>query len=103
MNEGLSVYCDKITDPQNLGAILRSALFYGVSSVFSGKKNHCPLNSTVSKTSAGAMELMDIFSVGNSSEFITNWKENGGTVIATGVDTAKPHTKAHEIRKIIKL
>ena len=103
MNEGLSVYCDKITDPQNLGAILRSALFYGVSSVFSGKKNHCPLNSTVSKTSAGAMELMDIFSVGNSSEFITNWKENGGTVIATGVDTATPHTKAHEIRKIIKL
>ena len=53
--KGISVYCDKITDPQNFGAILRSALFYGVSAVFTGRKHHCPLNSTVSKTSAGAI------------------------------------------------
>ena len=48
------MYCDKITDPQNFGAVLRSCLFFGVSHVFTGKKQHCPLNSTVSKTSAGA-------------------------------------------------
>lgn len=56
--KGISLYCDKITDPQNFGAILRSALFFGCKAVFTGKKYHCPLNTTVSKTSSGAMELM---------------------------------------------
>lgn len=64
--DGVSVYCDKITDPQNFGAVIRSALFFGATAVFTGKKNHCPLNSTVSKTSSGAMELVKIYSVLNS-------------------------------------
>lgn len=52
---GIYVYCDKISDPQNFGAILRTSLFFGVNTVFTGKKKHCPLNTTVSKTSAGAL------------------------------------------------
>lgn len=56
--KGIYVFCDKITDPQNFGAILRSSLFFGVETVFTGKKNHCPLNSTVSKASAGAAQLI---------------------------------------------
>ena len=92
--QGISLYCDKITDPQNFGAILRSALFYGVSAVFTGRKNHCPLNSTVSKTSSGAMELINIHAVGNSTDFVNNWRQKGGTVISTGVDAKKQHTKA---------
>jgi tRNA G18 (ribose-2'-O)-methylase SpoU len=42
--DGIYVYCDKITDPQNFGAILRSCLFFGVTTIFTGKKHHCPLN-----------------------------------------------------------
>ena len=52
--------CDRITDPQNFGAILRSCFFFGVSNIVVGRKYHCPLNSTVSKVSAGALELLDI-------------------------------------------
>ena len=61
--EGIYVYCDKITDPQNFGAILRSCLFFGVKTVFTGRKNHCPLNTTVSKTSSGASQLINTFLV----------------------------------------
>lgn len=99
--EGISLFCDKITDPQNFGAILRSALFFGVSAVFTGKKHHCPLNTTVSKTSSGAMELMQIYGVSNSLEFLQKWKSKGGTVVATGVDLTRPHTTAHEIKKVL--
>lgn len=53
--EGLYIYCDKITDPQNLGAIIRSCLFFGVKNIFMPKKSNCPLNSTVSKASSGAL------------------------------------------------
>ena len=99
--QGISVYCDKITDPQNFGAILRSCLFFGASTVFTGKKNHCPLNSTVSKTSAGAMELMDIYGINNSTYFMQKWKENKGTIVSTGIDEKRPHIGAHQIRQIL--
>lgn len=56
--KGLYVFCDKITDPQNLGAIIRSSLFFGVKNIFVSKKNMSPLNSTVSKASSGALEIM---------------------------------------------
>lgn len=52
---GVYVFCDKISDPQNFGAIFRSSLFFGARTIFTGKKGHCPLNETVSKTSSGAM------------------------------------------------
>ena len=55
---GVYIMCDKITDPQNFGSIIRTSLFYGVINIFSSKKNAAPLNSTVSKASAGALELM---------------------------------------------
>jgi tRNA G18 (ribose-2'-O)-methylase SpoU len=58
-----------------LCAILRSCLFFGVSHVFTGKKQHCPLNSTVSKTSAGAAELIQTHLVENSKLFVEKWKK----------------------------
>ena len=61
--DGMYVLCDKITDPQNLGAVIRSCLFYGVKTIFLNKKNSCPLNPTVSKASAGALELMPVHSI----------------------------------------
>lgn len=47
--------CDKISDPQNFGSIIRSSLFYGAKNLFTSKKYSSPLNSTVSKASAGAL------------------------------------------------
>lgn len=61
--QGLYIYCDKITDPQNFGAIVRTSLFYGVKGIFTSKKNIAPMNSTVSKASSGALEISDIHSV----------------------------------------
>lgn len=54
-SQGIYVMCDKITDPQNFGSIIRSSLFYGVKNIFTSKKNSAPLNSTVSKASSGAL------------------------------------------------
>lgn len=62
--DGIYVFCDKITDPQNFGAIARSCLYFGIKGIFTNKKNSAPLNTTVSKASSGALELMDIYNVG---------------------------------------
>lgn len=41
-----------------MGAIIRTSLFYGIKNILISKKNISPLNSTVSKASSGALELM---------------------------------------------
>lgn len=54
------VLFDKITDPQNMGAMIRTSLFFGIKNILISKKNISPLNSTVSKASSGALELINI-------------------------------------------
>ncbi|KAF9391736.1 hypothetical protein BGX21_011188 [Mortierella sp. AD011] len=47
---------DEVVDPQNLGAIMRTALFMGVDGVIVCHKNSAPLSAVVAKASAGALE-----------------------------------------------
>ena len=57
----MTIFLDKITDPKNFGAIIRTCLYLGVENIVVDEVSRCPLNSTVSKTSSGALELMDIY------------------------------------------
>eukprot|EP01138_Halocafeteria_seosinensis_P000109 gb/GECG01000111.1/.p1 GENE.gb/GECG01000111.1/~~gb/GECG01000111.1/.p1 ORF type:complete len:218 (+),score=8.81 gb/GECG01000111.1/:1-654(+) len=61
INKGDSVTLlalDELQDVHNVGAIVRAAAFYEVDAIILSSKNMCPLNATVSKTSAGALETM---------------------------------------------
>ncbi|GAB9467513.1 hypothetical protein Gpo141_00004854 [Globisporangium polare] len=49
---------DELHDPQNLGAILRSAHFLGCSAVLISERNSAPLSPAASRASAGAMEVL---------------------------------------------
>lgn len=57
-------------DPRNLGAVLRSAHFLGVDKIITSRRNSCPLTPVVSKASAGAMEVMDVFSIDDVAGFL---------------------------------
>ncbi|KAI9208665.1 Alpha/beta knot methyltransferase [Polychytrium aggregatum] len=52
---------DSIMDPQNLGAILRTAHFFNLDGVIISSKESAPLSPVVSKASSGALEVMDLF------------------------------------------
>ncbi|RKP12982.1 Alpha/beta knot methyltransferase [Piptocephalis cylindrospora] len=52
---------DRIQDPQNLGAILRSAYYFGVDGIILGTKESALPSPTASRASAGAMEFIDHF------------------------------------------
>jgi tRNA G18 (ribose-2'-O)-methylase SpoU len=54
----LLLVLDGVTDPQNVGACLRSALLLGANGVVLPQKSSAPLNGTVSRTSAGALEVL---------------------------------------------
>lgn len=53
---------DEVVDPQNLGAIVRSAYCLGVSGVLACKRNCAPLSATASKASAGTLEAVTLYS-----------------------------------------
>ncbi|CAK9172723.1 unnamed protein product [Ilex paraguariensis] len=83
----LWVALDEVTDPQNLGAIIRSAYFFGVSGVVLCAKNSAPLSGVVSKASAGSLELMELRSCKNMMQFLTSSAENGWRVLGGSVST----------------
>lgn len=78
---------DEVTDPQNLGAIIRSAYFFGASGVVLCAKNSAPLSGVVSKASAGSLELMELRSCKNMMQFLTSSAENGWRVLGGSVSS----------------
>lgn len=76
---------DEVTDPQNLGAIIRSAYFFGASGVVLCAKNSAPLSGVVSKASAGSLELMELRYCKNMMQFLTSSAENGWRVLGASV------------------
>ena len=79
----LIVILDGINDPHNLGAILRSCDVFNVTGILIPKHNQVPLNATVAKTSAGAINYVPVALVSNINSAIKRLKEEGFWVVST--------------------
>ena len=77
----LFVILDGVVDPHNVGAILITSEAIGVNGVIIPKNNSCPLNSTVAKTSTGAIDLVDIAKVSNLTNTIAKLKKEGYWIV----------------------
>lgn len=73
---------DEIVDPQNLGAIIRTASFMGVTAVVTSKRGSSPVTPVVLKASSGAAEAMTMLSVDSPADFVQASRENGWRVYA---------------------
>ena len=80
-DNALIVILDGIEDPHNFGAILRSCEAIGVDGVVVSKHGSCPLNSTVAKTSTGAIEVVKVSEVTNLVNSIKKLKSEGFWVV----------------------
>jgi len=78
------VLADEIQDPQNLGALIRSAWVLGLQGLVLPRHRSAPLNETVAKCSAGAIESLPIASVSNLKQGAETLKEKGFWIV--GVD-----------------
>lgn len=76
------VILDGINDPQNMGTILRSCDVFGVSGILVPKHNQVPLNATVAKTSAGAINYVPVAVVSNLNQVLTKLKSSGFWIIS---------------------
>ena len=84
----LIVICDELSDPHNLGAILRSAECAGALGVVIPKRRSVGLTAVVAKTSAGAVEYLPVARVANIVNTIRELKEQGVWVYGTAADGA---------------
>ncbi|KZF19578.1 hypothetical protein L228DRAFT_224137 [Xylona heveae TC161] len=72
----------EILDPGNLGAILRSAYFFGVDAVVIGSRTCAPLTPIAQKSSAGACEFLPLLNIQDARAFLAQSQTNGWRVCA---------------------
>lgn len=81
----LLVVCDEISDPHNLGAIIRSAEAAGAHGVIIPKRRNAGLGGVVAKVSSGALEHIRVARVSNIATTLNDLKKKGLWIYGTGL------------------
>ncbi|MBR5571801.1 MAG: 23S rRNA (guanosine(2251)-2'-O)-methyltransferase RlmB [Oscillospiraceae bacterium] len=84
----LLVICDEISDPHNLGAIIRTAECAGAHGIIIPKRRSAGLTAIVAKTSAGAVSYLPVARVANLSATIKDLKKQGVWIFGTAADAS---------------
>lgn len=88
------ILLDRVTDPHNVGAILRSAEVFGASAVIAPRHHSAPETGALAKTASGALERQPYLQVRNLSDAIQQLQRMGYLVLGldgaadTDIDTA---------------
>ncbi|MGE9971116.1 23S rRNA (guanosine(2251)-2'-O)-methyltransferase RlmB [Candidatus Pseudoscillospira sp. SGI.172] len=82
----LIVVCDELSDPHNLGAVIRTAECAGAHGVIIPKRRSAGLTAVVAKTSAGAVSYVPVARVANLTACLKELKEAGVWVFGTAAD-----------------
>lgn len=85
------VICEGLTDPHNLGSIIRTANAAGAHGVIIPKNRSVALNSTVAKVSAGAVEYTKVAKVTNIAQTLDKLKKLGLWIVGTDLSGTQTH------------
>ena len=86
LGDNVVVMLDHLEDPHNFGAIIRTCEAAGIKSIIIPKDRSVSVTSTVMKTSAGALEHVNIAMVNNLVNVMDDFKDNGFFVYAADMD-----------------
>ncbi len=86
----LLVALDGVTDPRNLGAVVRSAAAFGAHGVFLPERRAAGVTATAWRTSAGAAARLPISRVVNLTRALKRCQDEGFTVVGLDADGATP-------------
>lgn len=85
----LILILDQITDPHNLGAIIRSAVCLGADGIIIPRHNSAEINHTVIKTSSGSVNYISIAKETNISNSVLLLKKHGYWIAGTDLQCSK--------------
>lgn len=87
---GMFVVLDNITDPRNLGAVIRSCAAFGGDGVIIPQRRSAQVTGVAWRTSAGTAARVPVAKATNMTRTINQFKDNGYTVV--GLDAGGTHT-----------
>ena len=100
-SNGFLVILDHIEDPHNFGAIIRTCEAAGVDGIIIPEDRSVDINSTVMKTSSGALDNMKIIKVININTTIDKLKKKGYWIIGSSLDTNQIYDKQKYIYPLV--
>ncbi|KAK8732427.1 hypothetical protein OTU49_007086, partial [Cherax quadricarinatus] len=94
----LWLYLDRIQDPMNFGAVLRSAYFLGVDKVLTTKEDSCRISGVVSKASAGVAEILPVYQVDDPIELFNLLADAGWHLVSSASNGNTSATSASDFK-----
>ena len=98
---GLAVALDGIEDPQNLGAICRSAEVAGAAGVVIPERRAAGVTPAACKASAGAVEHLAVARVRNLADWLGQAKQAGAWVYGAGAEAEKSYTEVEWVGRAV--
>lgn len=92
---------DQITDPQNIGAIIRSAAAFGVKKIALPENNSPEENATIAKAACGCLELVKLAKITNISKFISLVKKHEYWVVGLDGNGTENLSQITKIQKLV--
>src|SRR5215469_12575257 len=100
--EGMVLVLDQITDPHNVGAILRSAAAFAVNAIVTTARHSPEATGVLAKSASGALELVPLVTVQNLARALTRLNERG--FLTVGLDSeGSDDLSAIELRQPLAL
>lgn len=91
----LLVLLDELQDPQNVGAIIRTAAAAGAQGVLLPERRTSPVNAVVAKVAAGALEHIALIRIGNITQAIKKLQEKGFWVVGADPTGAEVYYRSN--------
>jgi len=95
------VVLDQITDPQNIGAIIRSAAAFGITKLIMQNDNMPDENGGIAKAACGCLELVEIVKVTNLKSSLDKLKKLGFWVVGLDIEGTDDIARNAETDKLV--